>query len=203
MSDARAAAIARRVEDLMRSGFEAWDKWFDNLLGKGFAELAADRETLHEAIQRRHLVVHNGGRVSRQYRSKVPACTTEIGEELPIDREYLEWATDAIAIFGVRLILNAWVKWVPDDPDVPRVAGKYVFDQLNDGHNEVAFHVAQTAVTLADDEERRLNLEVNRWQAQKRIEGTEAIRQAVSAWDVSARLLPIRGSGENGPPSAA
>src|SRR5690349_3702288 len=90
LSDARAAAISRRVEDLMRSGFDAWDKWVDNLLGKGFTELAADREILHEAIQRRHLVVHNGGRVSRQYRNRVPACAADVGEELQIDREYLE-----------------------------------------------------------------------------------------------------------------
>lgn len=186
LSDARAAAISRRVEDLMRSGFDAWDRWFDNLLGKGFAELAADREILHEAIQRRHLVVHNGGRVSRQYRSRVPACTTEVGEELRIDREYLGHALNAIAIFGVRLILNAWAKWLPGDRDASRVASKYVFDLLNESHNQVAFHVAQTAIPLATDAEQRINLQVNQWQAQKRISGTDSIREEVVEWDVSA-----------------
>lgn len=193
LGDARAAAIARRVEDLMRSGFDAWDKWFDNLLGKGFAELAADREILHEAIQRRHLVVHNGGRVSRQYRSKVPSCTTDVGGELPIDREYLERAIDAIAIFGVRLVLSAWGKWSPEDPDAPRVASAYVLDQLIVGHNEVAFHVAGMAVDLAVDEEQRLNLQVNQWQAQKRMDGPETLREAVETWDVSA-LSPRYGA---------
>lgn len=186
LSDARAVAISRRVEDLMRSGFDAWDKWFDNLLGKGFMELAADRDVLHEAIQRRHIVVHNGGRVSRQYLSKVPSCEAEVGVDLPTDHEYLEQAIDAIAIFGVRLVLSAWAKWLPDDPAASRVANKYVLDQLTDGHDEVAAHVAETAVALEGDEEQRLNLQVNYWQAKKRIEGTSAVREAVKGWDVSA-----------------
>lgn len=113
LQDARVAAISRRVEDLMRSGFDAWDKWFEGLLQEGFDELAADRAVLSEAVQRRHIVVHNGGRVSRQYLAKVPGADIAVGEELRNDRAYLEAAIDAITIFGLRLILTSWSKWAP------------------------------------------------------------------------------------------
>lgn len=186
LRDARALAISRRVEDLMRGGFDAWDKWFAQLLGEGFAELAADRDVLHEAIQRRHLVVHNGGRVSRQYKAKVMSCTQSPGEELPIDREYLESAIDAITIFGVRLILVAWAKWRPDDEAASEVATELVFDQLVRDRLEVARCIAETAKGFATAERQRLSLQINQWQAEKRLRGLEEVAPAIEQWDTSA-----------------
>ncbi len=190
LQDARIAAISRRVEDLMRSGFDAWDKWFEGLLQEGFDELAADRAVLNEAVQRRHIVVHNGGRVSRQYLAKVPGVDAVVGEELRIDRAYLEAAIDAITIFGLRLILTSWSKWAPEDDEASGHALDLVYEQLVDNRNEVASCVAETALQFPADEKQRLSLRVNHWQARKRIEGLEAIRDEVEAWDTSA-LSPL------------
>lgn len=192
LQDARVAAIARRVDDLMRSGFDAWDKWFDGLLKESFENLAADRAVLSEAIQRRHIVVHNGGRVSRQYLAKVPDVDAAIGEELPIDRAYLEAALDAITIFGLRLILTSWSKWEPHEDQASERAIDIVYEQLVAGRNEVASCIALTAMNFPADEMRRLSLRVNYWQAKKRIEGAESIRNEVAAWDTSA-LNPLYG----------
>lgn len=186
LRDARAAAISRRVEDLMRSGFDAWDKWFHQLLGEGFEQLAADRDALHEAIQRRHLVVHNGGRVSRQYKARVPACESAAGEALPIDRDYLEAAIDGITIFGIRLILLAWSRWNSNDTGLGIMATDLVFEQLIHDRLDVARCVAETAGRFVTEDRQRLFLRVNRWQAEKRLFGLEQVRDEVDAWDTSA-----------------
>jgi hypothetical protein len=190
LADARALAISRRVEDLMRSGFKSWDSWFSKLLGADFQELAADRDVLAEAIQRRHLVVHNGGRVSRQYKAKVPTSEAEVGEELPIDRAYLETAIDAVTIFGVRLILIAWSKWRPGDPGAGNIATDLVYEQLEHGRLEVARCVAKSAGSFVTKEHQRLSLQVNGWQASKRLKGLDAIKDEVEAWDTTALKGP-------------
>jgi len=187
LRDARDLAISRRVEDLMRGGFEAWDKWFDQLLGEGFADLAADHEMLHEAIQRRHLVVHNAGRVSRQYKSKVASCEKSVGEDLPISRGYLEDAIDAVTIFGARLILVAWSKWLPEDKnEAAREANELVFSYLMSGRPEPALCIATTAGEFAEENQTKLYLQVNGWQARKRLSGLEDVREDIEAWDTTA-----------------
>jgi hypothetical protein len=190
IQDARIAAISRKVEDLMRSGFDAWDKWFRGLLKSDFDELAANRAVLNEAIQRRHIVVHNGGRVSRQYLAKVPEAEAKIGNDLRINRAYLEAAVDEITIFGLRLILTAWVKWSPDKDEASGQALDIVYEQLVDGRNEAASCIAETALGFPADERQRLSLQINRWQARKRTEGIEVIRMELEAWDTSA-LSPL------------
>lgn len=190
LADARAVAISCRVEDLMRSGFESWDSWFSKLLSADFAELAADRDVLAEAIQRRHLVVHNGGRVSRQYKAKVPTSEADVGQELPIDRAYLEAAIDAVTIFGVRLILIAWSKWRPNDPGAGSVATDLVYEQLQHDRLEVARCLAESAGSFVTKEHQRLSLQVNGWQASKRLEGLDAIKDEVEAWDTTALKGP-------------
>jgi len=187
LRDARDLAISRRVEDLMRGGFETWDNWFNQLLERGFGELADDEESLHEAIQRRHLVVHNAGRVSRQYKSKVSDCEEEVGTDLPIDRGYLEDAIDRVTIFGARLILVAWAKWKPDDrPKVAHAANDLVFSYLRDRRWGPANCIAKTGREIATEEQARLYLQVNGWQAEIRLEGLEAVRPQIEGWDISA-----------------
>jgi hypothetical protein len=191
LSDARDLAISRKVETLMRGGFDSWGLWFEDLLGEGFGGLASDHGVLQEAIQRRHLVVHNAGRVSRQYKAKVSSCEESVGSELPIKRSYLETAIDEISIFGVRLILTAWSKWCPSERDDAAEDGnKLVFSQLRSGHLNVARCVAQTAKEIAEEERLRLFLQVNQWQAEKRLNGLDSIRPEIENWDSSA-LSPL------------
>lgn len=187
LRDARDLAISRRVEDLMRGGFEAWDNWFNQLLERGFGEIADDRTHLHEAIQRRHLVVHNAGRVSRQYKAKVSECEEEVGVELPIDRSYLETAIDHVTIFGARLILIAWAKWKPEErPEAAHAANERVFSYLSEERWRPASCIAKTGRELAVEEQARLYLQVNAWQADIKLKGLDAVRPEIEAWDISA-----------------
>lgn len=191
LADAREMAISRRVETVMRGGFDSWDKWLCQLLGGEKGSFAVDQDVLVEAIQRRHLVIHNAGRVSRQYLAKAPPCDYDVGDELVIDSEYLSAALDAIAVFGVRLILVAWVRWLPQFlSDALELANEFIIGELDGGRNLVAASIAATAHEFADNEQIRLFLQVNEWQARKRLVSLEVIRAEVEAWDTSA-LSPL------------
>lgn len=187
LDDARELAVSRRVEGLIRGGLETWDKTFNRLLKIEVSELADDLAVLHEVIQRRHLVVHNAARVSRQYKSQVPECTQAVGETLEIGREYLEGAIDSVAIFGTRLIFVSWAKWKPDDmEDIESSALEIVLPQLSAARNLPARCIASTVETMATREHQRLALRVNRLQAEKRLTGIDSIREEVEGWDTTA-----------------
>jgi|GEM_PF-3535205 len=185
--DAKELAVSRRVESLIRGGLDVWDKTFQQLLKIDASDLADDRKLLHEIIQRRHLVVHNAARVSRQYKSRVPDCSQAIGETLEISRDYLEAAVDAVAIFGTPLIFVSWAKWKPDrKSEVGSSALDIVLPQLEAGRNLPARCISATAEQIAESDHQRLALRVNGWQARKRLEGVESIRSEVEGWDTTA-----------------
>jgi hypothetical protein len=187
LDDAKELAISRRVEGLVRGGLESWNKTFKQLLKIDAGDLADDLRLLTEVIQRRHLVVHNAGRVSRQYMVHVSDCDQKVGETLKISREYLEEAIDAVAIFGIRLIFVAWGRWVPTDAkEVGSSALDIVFEQLLEGRDRPARCIAETAEGIATSQNHKLALRVNAWQATKRIDGVEAIQEEVEDWDTSA-----------------
>lgn len=193
LSDARSYAIGRRVESLMRGSIEDWMRWFQERLGDEVEHLAQRNQALFEILQRRHVVVHNGGRVSRLYKVKT-GSREPIGAELPVDGDYLRDAIDEIEIFGARLGLLAWVKWAdPPEGDVAEYVNGRVFALLEAERWAVAELLASTGARLRCRDETRLSLQVNEWQAAKRRRGLESIRDKVNRWDTTALepMFPI------------
>ena len=190
VDDAIDVAIARRVDNLMRGSIDDWSAWFRDLGLPGFEALAADYKRFHETVQRRHLVVHNAGRVSRQYQAKVDDSST-LGEELSIDRDYLERAVDEISVLGNRLLAIAWSKWEPQERSMTadRVKNRS-FKLLQDERWLVAEHLAATTAQLAEQDVTRQRAKVNGWIAKLRQQGIDAINDEVVSWDTSA-LDPI------------
>jgi hypothetical protein len=191
IQDARELAITRRVDGLVRGGLESWDAWLGPLLKEDLHEIASDYEILFEVIQRRHVVVHNAGLISRQYLANVKDVTFELGEKLVVDRSYLETAIREIAIFGARLLLLTWSKWLPAERDLAaQKANDLVFQELVAGRFDIARCVARTAQGIAEEDQLRWFLQVNGWLAVRGTEGVAAIEEEVGAWDVSA-LSPL------------
>ena len=67
VEDARQLAVEDRVDAVMRESFADWETWFAKRAGVSFADCCIDRDAVFEVIQRRHLLVHTGGVVSKQY----------------------------------------------------------------------------------------------------------------------------------------
>jgi hypothetical protein len=191
IQDARELAITRRVDGLVRGGLESWNAWLGQLLKVDLREVASEYETLVEVIQRRHVVVHNAGLVSRQYLANVEGVSAEPGDKLVVDRPYLEIAIREIAIFGARLLLLAWSKWLPGESDLAaQKANDLVFQELVAGRFEIAHCIAKTARGIAEEDQIRWFLQVNGWLAVRGADGVDAIKDEVEAWDVSA-LSPL------------
>lgn len=187
IQDARDIAITKRVDEIMWPGIDSWAKWIDHELKHSSHELADDWNKLYEVIQRRHLLVHAGGIASRQYCAKVPDTDVSVGDELRLDRVYLEAAIEQLTIFGVRLILWSWAKWeVGGHDQVVEEANNYVVNALAKRQDRVAMCISETADGFDGPEKIKLYLKVNRWQAIKRIHGLSAIEEEVSGWDTSA-----------------
>jgi hypothetical protein len=98
-------AISRRVDDFLWKGIADWNKWFTRLFKVGLADLALDWDTTREIIERRHLLVHNAGRVSRRYLDAVPGAREQysLGDNLSVDESYVETAIDQLTVLGVLL----------------------------------------------------------------------------------------------------
>jgi hypothetical protein len=188
VEDASDLAISRRVDNLMRGGIDDWSRWFAKVGCPAFDDLAPSYEVVHEAIQRRHLVVHNAGRVDRQYQAKVPTGQdSALGEELRIDRAYVEGVIDELEVLGSRVGVILWRKWRPEEGDaIDDMLSGQTFELLSTDRSLAAQHLGNTAASLGATEVSRQIAQVNAWIAMRQQGGTDAIREAVSAWDTSA-----------------
>ena len=90
----------------------------------------------------------------------------------------------------MRLVLIAWSKWRPGDPGAGNVATDLVYEHLEHDRLEVVRCLAKSAGSFVTKEHQRLSLQVNGWQASKRLEGLDAIKNEVEAWDTTALKGP-------------
>lgn len=79
--------------------------------GYSGAPLSEEQHELTEIFQRRHMIVHNGGRASSRYLLNVPQPmrnSTTVGDVLTVTRNYLD---DAIDRFERQFLLFAFELW--------------------------------------------------------------------------------------------
>lgn len=194
IEDARDVAIAKRVEALLFGSFEDWMKWFDKRLGIDSVALAADWPSLFEAIQRRHVIVHSAGHVSRLYILRMEPYggdIPEVGERLPVSTVYLDAALDELTVLGMRLAGVAWAKWDRKAGDNPaKQLSDLSYDALVQQNWSVARALATSCTDLALKEMTRQIGKCNQLIALKYQSGIDAIRSEISGWDVSA-LNPV------------
>ena len=63
--------IEQRVEDVLRGSFEEWISFLKNQFKLEMGYIEKWQHKLVEIIQRRNLLVHNGGNINSIYRRKV------------------------------------------------------------------------------------------------------------------------------------
>lgn len=181
--------ISREVTSMIYGNLDDWAAWFKKRCNVSFQQLALDWGTLGEAFQRRHIILHNGGNVSRQYLSRVPGsdATLRVGDPLPVDEEYLRAALDQIDVFGSLLVVKAWGTWHPSERDA---SAGHLLQRSYDLMLRERWP-AVTALTKAGCDMRCSAkvlepIKVNGWHSRAQTDGYESIHAEVSAWDVSA-----------------
>jgi hypothetical protein len=186
LNDAKLSAVEQKADAILRDGLPGWRNWLkDQKID--LKTHCADFNNLAEIIQRRHVAVHNGGRVSRGYLAKIleltgEASPYEMGEPLEIDSAYLEKAFDELESVGNLLVAAVWTKCLTDAEDVVSFE-LYVrsYDLLLAGRwAATACISAAGKQRLKPDDDLYLIQKVNAWLARKKM--GEDVSAEVEAW---------------------
>lgn len=135
LSDIREFVVSREVDRVMFGGFESWSKWLTEHADLELEDLVPNYDRLFEAFQRRHAIVHNGGRASRIYRAKLQARKLDpppLDENLAVDTEYLGHVLDELRLLGLAVSAKAWAKWQPADSALLEVEFKRYVDEASE-----------------------------------------------------------------------
>lgn len=191
--DAEALSIARQVDSTMQGGFRDWRKWFEQR-NIPFAKLMLDERRTMEVVQRRHAIVHNGGRASTLYlqRLKEAGVGTDVlpqnGQVLETDDVYMRSAYEALLAFGCGLTVGTWDTMVNDGG--MDIAGQLLMTVemlAQDNLWGVVDKLAEVGTRLTSSSDAvKLNLRCYGWLARKELLGIGEIREEVEEWDVSA-----------------
>lgn len=94
--------VEREIDGLLAQPVPAWEKFFESRMKIKLRSMAWNWKMFNEIIQRRHIIVHTDGRISRRYlRFVSPELVTQyfgeeakIGQVTRLDRDYVETALD-------------------------------------------------------------------------------------------------------------
>jgi hypothetical protein len=204
MQDAIEEAVSRKVDGILAGGLEEWSKWFKGeALRIDLSKIALNWDETQEVFQRRHIIMHNGGRVSKRYLQKVPNLpdpAPSLGGVLPVDAAYVRRALDLVLVLGVgfagmlhlRLFSNSGSVSTQDGPFA--FISTLVYRLLVSERWEAAEALCESGDYIGrkrhEPEGGLIRLECHRWLAIKRQRGLGAIADEVASWDTSA-LAPM------------
>ena len=184
------AAADDYADKLMREPMSKWLKFLNTSLRQD--SMWVD-DYLNEILQRRHIHVHAGGRVSALYIENTRnAGHLKIGKRMPVTAEYLHAALDRLAVV-VLFISQASLFAIRES----KLAKSLGFDAEDGKSNEVAFEllIEGRPGAVAEIFERvnpsiwtnstREHVRANSWLAMKMLGRFDEVRADVEVWDVS------------------
>ncbi len=192
LDEVQDAAIAHRVYQLLQEPLDQWSKWLDKDSGLGvkLENLAIDFPLLVEIIQRRHVIVHNGGVVSQQYldRMSFDGDPPAIGAHLHVSQAYLTAALEQLDTAGNLTAVGVWAKERPDlEGQAVSVLSNRMEQLLFDGRWPALRKICSIGKKIASFELQANVFKVNEWLAIKRIEGLDGIKAEIrDNWDTTA-----------------
>ncbi|MET7692807.1 hypothetical protein ABZT06_33390 [Streptomyces sp. NPDC005483] len=189
IDDAVDMAITRRVDELMFGSFGEWRKFFIDKMNLKFDDYAVDWEVLQEIFQRRHVIVHNGGRASKRYLRSVASRFSEgvrEGDLLEVDQDYVLRATHELLTFGFLLSTAVGIKLAKSEREyfLARLH-HFMYRNLVKGRNELVNKCASYGEEGTQNMNDELTFRVNRWIARQRLSDS-SVQSEVENWDVRA-----------------
>lgn len=186
LEGAKASAVEKKANRVLRKGVKSWMNWLDDQ-GVNLESHCSDFKKLIEVIQRRHVAVHNDGRVSRAYLENVrelsgESSPHEFGSFLKIDADYLSAALDELEAVGNLVAGAVWTKCLPEAKDVVNFEF-YVrtYDLLlAERWRPTACICSFAKQSLSPDDDLYLIHKVNAWLARKRL--GESIQDEARSW---------------------
>ena len=186
LEEVRRETLTRRVDELLRRGMDEWRDWFLKRLKVDMHDFAIDWNSVVEVFQRRHLLVHHGGRVSQQYLQKVSARPADLkqGTVLRTTRAYVQESIDHLSAVGI--LLGCAVALKLDTKARPYVGNELldvVYELMEADRWQPVLVLCREGQRLGLSDGDTLILRVNHWLALKRLGRIEEARPAVASWD--------------------
>ncbi len=180
------------LEDLMRKSASGWFDELSKMFGGAKIQGAKDFATL-EVFQRRHVFVHHGGIVSRQYLQALKdfKMTVALGDELSVDLDYVERAAASLASAAHSIAMCALITSSATDSierrETEREAGELTYILLTLQRDVVVDKfVSAFDLTRVKDTFARELLRVNGWIAKRRLGLLGDVIEEIAEWDTAA-----------------
>lgn len=189
IEDIKERFISREIEAIMR---EPISDWYDSFKKRQKAKFLFEDnifERFKEVYYRRNLVVHNQGIVNEVYLNNIRDKQLLVGDQLEVDKEYLENAFSLTILvlvdtfFGLRKIADdrdGLVSWITSYGYVCLLEKKW--KQANYIYRVILQDECMQSID-------KLMAQINYWITVKNLEGVSAIESEVNALDVSAMQL--------------
>lgn len=195
MAGLKERIIEEAVSAAMYQSYGSWLSKFETF-AVTLPEIAKAPETT-EIFQRRHVIVHNGGRVSALY---VDRCKVEpvprLDSVLDVSLNYLTNAADHLFAVAARIYSEVVCKIFDTEAERRHLEGilsKNVYELLSHRRFEALVKAVEAidVERLADPETQEI-LTVNKWLALKRMNRFEECRSDVEAWDTGDQNIRLR-----------
>lgn len=183
--------ITLRVDEIMWGGYEDWIKYLRSTVKISMGYIAEDEPRLIEIFQRRNVLVHNNGIVNPTYIAKIEPLLRQgiqVGQELQIDRAYVDAAIDLIERNFVLIAAELWKKLKPKDENRANVLTDLTIKSLM----LEKYRVAEGASRFTMDDKQlpersQLIGKLNFWQTLKWVGKFEEVKTEIEEADFSAK----------------
>ena len=199
IDEALRSIVSHRVDELLRGSVNDWQKFFKSRMKIDMTLLVPDWAQWEEYFQRRHVILHAGGRATERYLSNVTWRKVEphisrpsLGDKLDVNDTYLDHAINVFEVSGLLLCQEVWRKLVPEDgerrhspasglPDV-------VYRRLLSRHWYVSGRLATWGEQDPEaSEDTMLICKFNRWLSIKRQGHWTEVEEEVKTFNCSAK----------------
>ena len=181
--------IDQEVTNKMYESILDWKNYFQKNIKLKLKAWEEDFDILQEIIARRNLYVHNNGIINNIYIKLIHDVSKySIGEELSIDREYIDDAVNIIEYLGMSLLIEVWLKECSNDPaEVENIKDLIYEEYLEPQRWEMARHFYELCLLnsrLSDAD--KIVCKINNWQCYKWLGEYDKVKDEVERLDISA-----------------
>ena len=97
MNDLRVALSEKKIESLFYSGIDKIEAFFGDRLGIKLFKAEEDKKEFNQAVKNRNIIVHNRGKVNKEYLKDFPDTSFKLGD-------YLKYSYEDISRINILLL---------------------------------------------------------------------------------------------------
>jgi hypothetical protein len=181
LHDLRQLVAARRARRMMSGSADDWANWFEARLGVRLQDLSSEWLSLNEALERRHVLVHNNGLVDEHYLANTGRRDVSVGSVLSTDHPYVIAFLAQVLATSMGLAVVWWAKLASQELKTTHALVLLALFGLEERQLWSSCAGIGLAVLKASGlpDDMRRSIQLRTWNALKRSEGVNRIRDEV------------------------